>query len=399
LKPALLILPRSLPVSIFPPLFLPASRLTGYSDCILDPPAVELKAYAPYSQPRYLVITTPIITGSDDQAPTKIHGAFNTHEKANQKIEEEKERIKSINSAIDEKFHRGSNENPWFLEESYLSLWKEGKRPKRAKRWVEPIRSLTENKDNGFIIASARNLIQVGDEKSDITANNIPRFKSDQEIFIVAETAMGEDKSIPRSELKVYGLFNTLKDANEKDKEVVKEYQKWHNDMVKASGGNSLYKENKASWDGVDEKGGFFWVGARTRRELCRVDVKKIVVDWLQREKNEEDGKCLGRCLDGKCGEEHRGFSGEKGKVEGEHTEVNGGGDASSGTQGQLTFERRAGELLKLVAQQLGDSMGSEVEKLSSIHTLKSCKILCCNQLYGPLQRLDVLVNTTPAKV
>jgi len=220
LEPALLILPRSLPVSIFPPLFPPASRLTGYSDCILDPPAVELKAYTPYSQQLYLVITTPIITGSDNQAPTKIHGAFNTLEKANQKIEEQKERIKSINSAIDEKFHQGSNEIPWFLEGSYLSLWKEGTRPNRVKRWVEPIRSLTENKEKGLMIASVQNLIQVGDEKSNITANNTPRFKSGQEIFIVAETAMGEDKSIPRSELKVYGLFNTLKTQMRKSRKL-----------------------------------------------------------------------------------------------------------------------------------------------------------------------------------
>lgn len=187
--------------------FSPPSRLTGYSDCILDPPAAELKAYAPYSQQLYLVITTSTITGSDDHALTQMHGAFNTLEKANQKIEEQKERIKNINSAIEENFHQAFNKTPWFLEEGYRSLWKEGTRPNGAKWWVEPIRSRTENKDQGFMIASTRTLVEVGDEKLDITSNNILRFKYGQEIFIVAEMAMVEDKAIPRSDLKVYGLF------------------------------------------------------------------------------------------------------------------------------------------------------------------------------------------------
>lgn len=81
--------------------------------------------------------------------------------------------------------------------------------------------------------------------------------------------------------------------------------------------------------------------------------MKKIVVDWLQREQNEEDEKGLVGYLDGERGKEHRGFGGE-GKKEGEHTEMkDGGDDASSGAQGQLTFEWMADELLELVAQQL----------------------------------------------
>lgn len=91
-------------------------------------------------------------------------------------------------------------------------------------------------------------------------------------------------------------------------------------------------------------------------RELCRVDVKKVVVDWLQREHEEEDERCLGGCSDSKCGKELWDFSGEKGEKEGEDTEIKGGGgDASSRMQGQLTFAWTTDELLELVAQQLGE--------------------------------------------
>jgi hypothetical protein len=102
-------------------------------------------------------------------------------------------------------------------------------------------------------------------------------------------------------DLKVYGICNIFKDANEKVKNIATEYQKWHDEIVAASWGSAWHKGGKASWYGIDDRGGFFWVSARTGTEVCRIDVHKCVVDWLQKEHGEEDGKHFGGCWDKNC--------------------------------------------------------------------------------------------------
>jgi hypothetical protein len=343
------------------------------SDYLLDPPAPELRECAPYSQQLFLVAGTSIIVGESSHAVTEMHGVFNTLERANRKIEEDRERVKNIDKIIEDNYRLAFKKMPWFLEDGYESLSVGGTRADGTKMWVEPIRSRTKAKDEGCMIGSVQTLVQVGENKGEASPAPVPSFKFGQEVFIVAETALVEDKRGVRPDLKVYGIFKTLKDANEKVKKVATEYGKWHDEVVAATAGSSWHEGGKTSWDGVDDKGGFFWVGARTRTELCRVDVHKCVVDWLQEDHDEEDEKHVGGCWDKKCArcwcqckvsgcaKDHWIFDGDFGKRSEQDTEMKDGdesarvaGGEDSGKEGQLTFELSADELLKQVAQQFG---------------------------------------------
>jgi hypothetical protein len=129
---------------------------------------------------------------------------------------------------------------------------------------------------------STRMLVQIGDENTGQASASLRDFQSGQEVFIVAETAMvgvARPDTSPGPDLKVHGIFSTLHEANEKVKEVGIAYRKWHNDVAEVAGATAWHNVGNACSDGVDEQGGFFWIGARTRTEMCRVDVHRCLVD------------------------------------------------------------------------------------------------------------------------
>jgi hypothetical protein len=78
-----------------------------------------------------------------------------------------------------------------------------------------------------------------------------------------------------------YEAFSTLREANKKVNEVGIAYRKWHDDVAEVTEATAWHNGGKSCSDGVDEKGGFFWIGARTRTEMCRVDVHRCLVDWV----------------------------------------------------------------------------------------------------------------------
>jgi hypothetical protein len=159
----------------------------------------------------------------ENTASIKIHGLFNTLEKANRKIEEARENVGGT---------------------------------------------------------STRMLVQVGDESTGQASASLR--ESGQEVFIVAETAMvGVIRPDTGAEpgLKVHGIFSTLHEANEKVKEVGIAYRKWHDHVAEVADATAWHNGGEACSDGVDEKGGVFWIGARTRTEMCRVGVHRCFVD------------------------------------------------------------------------------------------------------------------------
>jgi hypothetical protein len=125
-------------------------------------------------------------------------------------------------------------------------------------------------------------LVQVGDENTGQASASLRDFQSGQGVFIVAETAMVgviRPDTVPEPGLKVHGIFSTLHEANEKVKEDGIAYRKWHDHVAEVADVTAWHNGGKACSDGVDELGGFFWIGARTRTELCRVDVHRCLVD------------------------------------------------------------------------------------------------------------------------
>jgi hypothetical protein len=123
-------------------------------------------------------------------------------------------------------------------------------------------------------------LVQVGDENTGQASAGLRDFQSGQEVFIVAETAMvGVIRPDTGARVEVHGIFSTLHEANEKVKEVGIAYRKWHDHVAEVADATAWHNGGKACSDGVDEKRGFFWIGARTRTELCRVGVHRCFVD------------------------------------------------------------------------------------------------------------------------
>ena len=194
------------------------------SACLLDPAAAELQAYAAYSTQLFLVSAIPT-TIDEHTASIQIHGLFNTLEKATRKIEEARENVGGT---------------------------------------------------------STRMLVQIGDENTGQASASLRSVQSGQEVFIVAETAMVgviRPDTGPEPGLKVHGILSTLHEANEKVKEVGIAYRKWHDDVVEVVDATVWHNGGRACSDGVDEKGGFFWIGARTRTEICRVGIHRCLVD------------------------------------------------------------------------------------------------------------------------
>jgi hypothetical protein len=125
-------------------------------------------------------------------------------------------------------------------------------------------------------------LVQVEDENMGQASASLRDFQSRQEVFIVAETAMvGVARPDTGAEpgLKVHGISSTLHEANEKVKEVGIAYRKWNDHVAEVADATAWHNGGKACSDGVVEKGGFFWIGARTRTEMCRVGVHRCFVD------------------------------------------------------------------------------------------------------------------------
>jgi hypothetical protein len=162
-----------------------------------------------------------------------------------------------------------------------------------------------------------------------------PSFNPGTKLYIVTETAIANPTvtkttlSAGVPEMKVFGVFGNLQEANGRVCEIATTYREWHEDMVKASGGKAWHKGGKAFWDAVGENGHFFWVGARTRIELCRVEIHRVVVDWLQKDYIMGNFPPDSQVQEGATGKDK-----PKGK-------------------GYLTFDRNAEEVIKDVTEQL----------------------------------------------
>lgn len=147
-----------------------------------------------------------------------------------------------------------------------------------AKWWLRPVRSQKRGEDEGFMILSTRTIVQVREEKNGGGLPNKPNLDFGEEVFLIAETAMVEategDKQ-PVLDLKAHGIFRTLEDANATVKEISEIYRTWYAELDRVTGGNCW---NNSSQETMNKDDGFFWVGMRTRMEVCSLKVHKVVV-------------------------------------------------------------------------------------------------------------------------
>jgi hypothetical protein len=142
-----------------------------------------------------------------------------------------------------------------------------------------PVRSQTKEEDAGFMIVSTRILIQVGDEKNIESLPSQPTTLTfGEKVFLVAEAAImeaTERDTKPVLDSKVHGILERLEDANTKVRDIAGAYRNWYAELDRISGTSNW---SETSQDMVDTDGGFFWVGMRTRTEVCSIKVHQVVV-------------------------------------------------------------------------------------------------------------------------